>query len=122
LADSEQIKQESKDVMSETNEARAARYAGYERRRLERYAPPLRVLLAPEDEPLLLAVKTRRGVSKGGYAGALLHVALGIEKLGGDAVAAMEHAFAELNAVTSGKTQLDTEALKGPAEPEGHSR
>lgn len=91
--------------MSETKAARKARYAGYERNRLETKAPPLRVVIAEEDGVILDGVKTRRGISKGGYAAAVLRLALRIEKLGGDSVAILEHGLSERQAAAKGKNQ-----------------
>jgi len=81
--------------MKETKDERAARYAGYERRRLEGYAPPLRVLITKHEGELLERVRKRRGIGKAAFPAALLRAALPIEMLGGDAVAVLERALGD---------------------------
>lgn len=81
--------------MTETKKERAARYAGYERRRLEGYAPPLRVLITKDEGELLERIRRRRGIGKAAFPAALLRAALPLEMLGGDAVAVLERALEE---------------------------
>lgn len=91
--------------MSETKEAKKARYAKYERDRLATKAPPLRVVVEEEYGTILDHAKARRGLSKSGYAAAVLRLALQIEKLGGDSVAILEHGRDDLQAAASGTNQ-----------------
>ena len=84
--------------MSEVK-TRREKQAEYERNRLKKYAPPIRVLISKDEGVLLDKVQLRRGVAKGGYPAALLHQALVIEDLGGDAVRVLETARQELEAV-----------------------
>jgi len=91
---------------TETTE-RHQRRLGYERKRLEDYLPPLRVLIEKQYGPSFERVLARRGATKGGYPAALLVKALAIEDLGGDAVAVLERAARELAAIQQGSMQAD---------------
>jgi hypothetical protein len=83
----------------------------------------LRVLLASEDVPLLSVVKTRRDVCvqrrlcRGPPPCRARH-----REAGGDAVAVLERALADLEAVASDRTQLDTVALAGVVDDGRRSR
>jgi hypothetical protein len=76
--------------LGESKEARAARYAAYERVRMNKLPPSIKVLPDKEDETRLNAVRARRGVKKGPWVAALLKQALIIEELGGDAIRVLE--------------------------------